>query len=455
MTSVGPKKILIVDDEPKSVVLLKRLLLQQYQTMGATDGHTALDLARQLHPDLILLDVMMPGLDGFEVCRALKANSETANIPVIFLTTLAEAETIATGFTLGAVDYIVKPCNAIELNARVNTHLQLQEAKEELVQKNAELREQAELLELEVAERRTAQKLLKSQQQLLESQNTDLEERLAVKVKKCRDKDQALMQNEKMASIGLLAAGVAHEINSPLGFISCNLRVLTNYFDQIVRFDRFRRDLDDSDSSSANLDAVATRRVERDIDYILEDGADLIRGTLDGTSRLTKIVQDLKLFARVDFPEKEAIMLDHCLESALSLCNSELKYVATIRKECEPLPKVLCNRGQLSQVFLNLLVNAGQAIVSETPGEIVLRSWQDGLFVYVSVSDTGKGIPEEIRGRIFDPFFTTKDVGKGTGLGLSISSGIIKKHNGELLVESVVGVGTTFTVKLPRTQDAE
>ena len=196
MTSVAPKKILIVDDEPKSVVLLNSLLPQQYQTMGATDGHTALDLARQRCPDLILLDVMMPGLDGFEVCRALKANPETADIPVIFLTTLAEAETIATGFTLGAVDYIVKPCNAIELNTRVNTHPQLQEAKEELVQKNAELREQAELLELKVAERRTAQKLLKSQQQLLQTQNTDLEERVSAEVKKCRDKDQALMQNE-------------------------------------------------------------------------------------------------------------------------------------------------------------------------------------------------------------------------------------------------------------------
>ena len=144
--------------------------------MGATDGQTALDLARRRHPDLILLDVMMPGLDGFEVCRALKANPETADIPVIFLTTLAEAETLATGFTLGAADYIVKPCKAIELNARVNTHLQFQQATEELVQKNAELREQAELLEREVAERRTAQKLLKSQQQLLEAQNTDLEE---------------------------------------------------------------------------------------------------------------------------------------------------------------------------------------------------------------------------------------------------------------------------------------
>ena len=263
-------------------------------------------------------------------------------------------------------------------------------------------------------------------------------------------KDQALMRSEKMASIGQLAAGVAHEINNPLGFIISNLRVLSDYFNQIVRFDRFRRDLDDSDTSSVNRDALATRRVELKIDYILDDGADLISGTLGGAMRVTKIVKDLKSYTRLDALEKDAIPLDRCLESALAICNTELKYVATIRKEYELLPKVLCNQGQLNQVFLNLLVNAGQAITA--PGEIVLRSRSDELFVYVSVSDTGRGIPEEIRGRIFDPFFTTKEVGKGTGLGLSISAEIVKNHNGELLVESIVGVGTTFTVKLPRTK---
>ncbi len=262
-------------------------------------------------------------------------------------------------------------------------------------------------------------------------------------------KDQVLMRSEKMASVGQLAAGVAHEINNPLCFISSNLRVLADYYDQIVRFDRFRQDLDDSDSSSDNRDAITARRVEQRIDSILEDGVDLINGTLGGAKRVTEIVQNMKIFTRMDALEKEAVMLDLCLESALAICNSDLKYVATIRKEYEPTPKVLCNRGQLNQVFLNLLVNAGQAIIA--PGEIVLKSRFDERFVYISVSDTGAGIPEEIMNRIFDPFFTTKEVGQGTGLGLSISAEIINKHNGELLVESVLGVGTTFTVKLPRT----
>ena len=293
--------------------------------------------------------------------------------------------------------------------------------------------------------------------------NTELEERVADGVEKqTRElkeiqeellhlKDQALIRSEKMASLGQLTAGVAHEINNPLGFISTNLRVMTEYFDQIIRFDRFRRDLDSGDSGSANLDAVAAQRVELEIDSILEDGVDLIRSTLGGMQRVTKIVLDLKQYARVDPQEKKSITLESCLEGALAICNSELKYVAKIRKEYEPTPKILCNQGQLNQVFLNLLVNAAQALLGR--GEILLKSRFDELFVYVSVSDTGAGIPEETMAKIFDPFFTTKEEGKGTGLGLSISAEIMKKHDGELLVESVVGIGTTFTVKLPRTKE--
>ena len=149
----------------------------------------------------------------------------------------------------------------------------------------------------------------------------------------------------------------------------------------------------------------------------------------------------------MDALESEQVLLSSCMESALTIVYNELKYAATIRKEYESVPEILCHPGQLNQVFMNLLVNAGQAI--DPPGEIVLRCWHDASSVYASVSDTGKGIPEAIRERIFDPFFTTKEVGKGTGLGLSISYEIVKKHRGELLVESTIGIGTTFTVRLP------
>ena len=195
------------------------------------------------------------------------------------------------------------------------------------------------------------------------------------------------------------------------------------------------------------------RRMTPDIKKILQDGVDLIKELQEGAVRVAKIAQDLKNFSRMDALECEPVALASCLESALTIGYNELKYVATIRTEYESRQEVLCHPGQLSQVFLNLLVNAGQAIVGPEMGEIVLRSWHDDACVYASVSDTGAGMSEEIKGRIFDPFYTTKEVGKGTGLGLSISSDIITKHHGELVVESVVGVGTTFTVKLPKAKE--
>ncbi len=309
------------------------------------------------------------------------------------------------------------------------------------------LYERTEILNQEVVQRRMGQELLQQQQQQLELLNTKLEERVADEVKKNRGKEQALMQSEKMASIGQLAAGVAHEINNPMGFISCNLRTLAEYFDQLIQFDKVLQENGRDGLPLEALELIERSRLSLEIDEIFADGAELIDESLDGAKRVAKIVQDLKSFSRMDTLESGPVSLDRCLESALTICINELKYVATIRKEYEPLPEVLCHSGQLNQVFLNLLINAGQAIVP--PGEIVLKCWHEASFVYASVSDTGQGIPEAIRDRIFEPFFTTKDVGKGTGLGLSISYEIIKKHGGEIMVESVVGSGTTFTVKLP------
>ena len=263
-------------------------------------------------------------------------------------------------------------------------------------------------------------------------------------------KNQALLQNEKMATLGQLAAGVAHEINNPMGYISSNLYVLAEYFGQIVTYDRISREAVGGESRSSLRDGIETGR-ERQI--ILEDGIDLIRETREGVDRVMKIVLDLKNFARMDTEAQRPMELNSCLARALSIVNNELKYVATVREEYSPVPEILCHPGQLNQVFLNLLVNAGQAMVAPLLGEIVLRSWHDNLYVYASVSDTGAGIPEEMRERILDPFFTTKEVDKGTGLGLSISHEIVRKHQGELTVESEVGRGTTFTVRLPRNGD--
>ena len=301
-----------------------------------------------------------------------------------------------------------------------------------------------------ISERKQAEAALLDHQQQLRDINLTLEQRIRDEVQKNLEKGHLLLQQDKLASIGQLAAGVAHEINNPLGFITSNLRILGQHFTQMVRFDQIRQQ-NGVELPLSTQQSLGESRKSLDIDYIITESADLINESLVGAERVRKIVLDLKNFSRVDTPEQEAVALDSCLESALNICYNDLKHVAAIRKEYESLPKVLCHPGQLNQVFLNLLVNAGQAIVA--PGEIVLHCWHDTAFVYASVSDTGKGIPEEIRGRIFDPFFTTKDVGQGTGLGLSISYEIVKKHQGELMVESVVGRGTTFTVKLPRTPE--
>ena len=310
------------------------------------------------------------------------------------------------------------------------------------------LRQTTELLNQEILERRTTQELLQSQQLQLEELNDELEERVAHEAQKNRDKDRALMHNEKMVSLGHLAAGVSHEINNPLTYITGNLRILAEYFDDIIRFCRIRREADGAPAAPLIREVGVHGAKSPNMEEILDDGSNLIRESLEGVERITTIIQDMKSFSRMDAIHMQPMALAGCLEKALNICRNELKYVAAIRKEFEPGTMVLCHPGQLNQVFVNLLVNAGQSMVSH--GEILLKCRHDEAFVYASVSDTGSGIPDDILERIFDPFFTTKEDGKGTGLGLSISHEIIKNHHGELLVESVVGGGTTFTVKLPR-----
>lgn len=257
-----------------------------------------------------------------------------------------------------------------------------------------------------------------------------------------------IFQQEKMASIGQLAAGVAHEINNPMGFISSNLTTLNKYIDRLSEF------IAAGDQALVeSTDIVATEKLNEvrkrlKIDYVMEDSRQLIAESQDGAGRVRRIVQDLKSFSRVDQAECALINLNETLETTINIAWNEIKYVATLNREFGDIPHIKCFPQQLNQVFLNLMVNAAHAL-GDNQGIITVRTWREEEIVFVSVSDTGCGIPEEIRKRIFEPFFTTKEVGKGTGLGLSISYDIIHKHGGEITVESEVGIGTTFTVCLP------
>ncbi len=255
-----------------------------------------------------------------------------------------------------------------------------------------------------------------------------------------------ILQGEKMASIGQLAAGVAHEINNPTGFVLSNLNTLQKYVSRLTEFINDQSKAIESQADSC-MQELADKKKTMKIDFIHDDIKDLISESIEGADRIKKIVQNLKSFARVD--ESDLIMADinECIESTLNIVWNELKYKSEVIKDYGTLPMINCYPQQMNQVFMNLLINASHAI--EKQGEIRIKTWDGDGMIHVSISDTGAGIPEDKISRIFEPFFTTKAVGMGTGLGLSISYDIVKKHNGEIKVESEVGKGTTFNVTIP------
>lgn len=263
-----------------------------------------------------------------------------------------------------------------------------------------------------------------------------------------------LFQSEKLASIGQLAAGIAHEINNPLGFIFSNLGTLAEYSRDVLGlvqgYERLYQALESGDAdqiAQARLQ-VGSCRAEVDIDYLIADLDQLICESREGAERVRHIVQSLREFAHLDKTEKSPADLNQCLESALTIAWNELKYKAEVEKDYALLPQVLCYPQELNQVFINLLINAAQAIADQ--GIISIRTFREDRWVCAAITDTGQGMSPEVRRRIFEPFFTTKPVGQGTGLGLSTSYNIVvHKHGGELLVDSQEGVGTTFTVRIP------
>jgi len=272
--------------------------------------------------------------------------------------------------------------------------------------------------------------------------------------------ENQLIQAQKLESIGQLAAGVAHEINNPVGFINSNLRTLDEYRQDLTELFNSYLHLEElaamnpalshDQELAGTLETIRNLKEKMDIDFVLGDFDKVIAESREGTDRIKKIVQDLKDFSHVDQAELKWANLNKGLDSTLNIVWNELKYKAKVTKEYGDMPEIYCYPQQINQVFMNILVNAAQAI--EDKGEIKISTTHlDGTepMVEVRISDTGKGIPPENLSKIFDPFFTTKPVGKGTGLGLNVSYNIVKKHQGEIKVESEVGKGTTFIIKLP------
>ncbi|MGF6489922.1 ATP-binding protein [Pseudomonas frederiksbergensis] len=261
--------------------------------------------------------------------------------------------------------------------------------------------------------------------------------------------ESQLVQSEKLASLGQLAAGVAHEINNPIGFISSNLGALDGYFKQLQDMLNAYREAETAIGSSEVIEQLGKLRERVELDFLREDIPLLIKESKEGIGRVGQIVKDLKDFSRVDSNQEwQWTNLQQGIESTLNIVANELKYKADVVKEFQQLPDIECLPSQINQVIMNLIVNASQAMGPER-GTITLRTGVEGETVSIEIADTGIGIEPDNLQKIFDPFYTTKPVGQGTGLGLSLSYGIVKKHRGDISVRSEVGVGSTFRVELP------
>ncbi|WP_338476567.1 ATP-binding protein [Pseudomonas khavaziana] len=266
--------------------------------------------------------------------------------------------------------------------------------------------------------------------------------------------ESQLVQSEKLASLGQLAAGVAHEINNPVGFISSNLSTLDSYFNQLQQMLEAYQHSEAFIAAQDQRDQLQALRTSLELDFLQEDIPILIRESKDGIGRVVQIVKDLKNFSRVDNDQTwQFANLQHGIDSTLNIVASELKYKADVVKHYAPLPDIECLASQLNQVVMNLVINAAQAMGPER-GTITISNGVEGENIWLEVADNGCGIAPQAMQKIFDPFFTTKPVGEGTGLGLSLSYGIVKKHHGDISVSSEPGKGTTFRVVLPIRQTA-
>lgn len=422
--------ILIVDDNPKNVKMLFDVLeFAGFRTLIAKSGEDALEALEFAKPDLILLDIMMPGIDGFETCIRIKANSKTQEIPVIFMTALSDVGDKIKGLNSGAVDYITKPFHQEEVLARVKNHLELYQLRRSLEQRVID--RTSELAE-------TVEQLQQVQTELQQSQ-------------------LQLVQHEKMSALGNLVAGVAHEINNPVSFISGNIELALGYIRDLLGL------IDSYQNQFPNPGEKIEDEIEViDLDYVKEDLPKLIYSMQEGADRIFNICTSLRTFSRADNERKQPFNIHDGIDSTLLILRhclkaNEQRSEIQIVKNYGELTPIECYPGQLNQVFMNLFANAidaleefNQCSSNKTQNCITITTTIDSTTAKIQIHDNGIGMSEETKKRIFDAQFTTKAVGKGTGLGLAIVQQIIaEKHQGQLTCTSTLGEGTTFLIELP------
>ncbi|NET08823.1 MAG: response regulator [Symploca sp. SIO2B6] len=445
MASVFSGNILVIDDTPANLQLLLSLLSQQgYRVRPMPSGRLALQGIHLDYPDLILLDIQMPELDGYQVCEQLKADVRTQDIPIIFISALDEVFDKIKAFKVGGVDYITKPFQSEEVLARVRTHITLSKLQKNLKQENKEqdqkLQEQNLILEKTIGK--------------LKDLNQELEKRLS----QLQDAQLQLVQSEKMATLGQLVAGIAHEINNPLGFISANIEHTSEYTQGLIDLvTLYQRKVSEPDLE------IQECIEDIDLEFMVEDLPKVVASMKMGSQRIYEISSALRTFARKDSEEKTKFNIHDGIESTLMMLRYRLKSSderpeINIISEYSELPEIDCFPGKINQVFMNVLSNAIDAFDNDDnkrcnqPQEITIRTslTTEGKHIAIEIQDNGSGIPEDIQKNIFDNLFTTKPVGKGTGLGLAIAYQIItEQHSGIITCSSTLGQGTAFTITLP------
>lgn len=424
-------KVLVVDDSQLNLAIAKRYLHDIpniTQILLCDDPTQVSNLLNSNNIDILILDIIMPAITGLDLLAQLRGDPKYDDMPIIMLTSLDDLESYKKCFDLGAFDYINKPINVIELNARLKVAI----------------------------ESKNNSNHLKSLIEMTQKQNEELKKINA----ELTEAKYSLVQSEKMAAIGQLAAGIAHEINNPMGFVNSNFEILHKYSKRVIEFITFVQNSLKDNNIADNPElcqfgsAIEEKYKSLKLNMILEELEGIFSDSENGIQRITEIVQSLRVFARSSRDdEKETNVLLDIINQVVLITKNEVKYLAAIELDVPDDIILYCNRIQLGQVFINIILNAAQAIKSQNRSDmglikIIARKQEQEVKIWFI--DDGPGIPEDIILKIFEPFFTTKEVGKGTGLGLSISYDIIvNKHNGTFDVKSKYGNGATFIITLP------
>jgi two-component system NtrC family sensor kinase len=421
----GSARILAIDDSPAYLAFLgEELGGQSYQVETATNGMDGLSRLADEKFDCVLVDLAMPGMDGPEVCERIANMLPGLNngVAVVILTASSAQADLNRGLAAGADDFVSKSNDLGVLRARIQALIRRRSFQKE----NTRVGEELKARELEMLNARAGREMAEARAAMadkLVQANYDLQE----VNQKLKNTQAQLVQNEKMASLGQLVAGIAHEINNPLAFVMNNLFIIESGMDGLSP---------ELEPRLAEPSLNKLRKVRARLEEMKE-----------GLGRVKELVQDLRTFSRLDEGEFTTVDVVETIDAVLLLLKHKMQGRILVEKHFVTERRLYCYAGRLHQVLMNLIANAVDAIAGE--GKIIISTSHTPEHFLISVRDTGAGIPEGIRSKIFDPFFTTKPVGQGTGLGLAISYGIMQDHGGSIEVKSELCVGTEFIVKIP------